>query len=511
MSSEVEIKLTLPRHGLRKLQAVPWVHSLAKQAVTRTLISTYYDTADFALQKKGITLRIRHLGERRIQAIKAIDSGMPFARHEWEQDISGDRPVYKTIKGVPAHKLLKGIFPHELKPVFKTRVRRTTMLVRTAADEVELSIDHGTVEAKAGSCRIDEIELELKKGEIAAIGRVLKPLCRALPLSYQVKAKSERGYALAQGQAAEAARAEVIVLKGDMDVAAAFQIVGHSCLRHLARNVDVVRLRDGEGVHQMRVALRRLRAAMVIFKDIVQSRETEQLGAELVWLGRQLAPARDYDVLMKQYIGPLNGSYSKDKEFVTLSRGLQEKRRAAFAKAAKIVSGARYRRIVVHIVQWLMSDWRRGNKSGRHSRPEQSVASFAKDALVKRAQKITRKIRKIERLDARHRHKLRVAIKELRYGLEFFGSLYGHKKKPYKAFVGALEALQDTLGMLNDIQVQSTLIKDELSRQSGRGSSKTASKAVARAGKERRKDIGPLIEKTMKDGKHLKKLACALD
>jgi len=72
------------------------------------------------------------------------------------------------------------------------------------------------------------------------------------------------------------------------------------------------RERGAEGVHQMRVGLRRLRAAISLFGDIVTGRDTEVLKDELKWLTEELGPARDLDVLAKEAIAPLRQSKSGD-------------------------------------------------------------------------------------------------------------------------------------------------------------------------------------------------------
>src|SRR5580704_5440946 len=76
-----------------------------------------------------------------------------------------------------------------------------------------------------------------------------------------------------------------------MNTADAFRIIGRSILRHIAANEAAVRRSDSEGVHQMRVGLRRLRAAIALFAKLLGDRETERVKSELKLLTGKLAPA----------------------------------------------------------------------------------------------------------------------------------------------------------------------------------------------------------------------------
>ena len=93
-----------------------------------------------------------------------------------------------------------------------------------------------------------------------------------------------------------------------MSTAEAFRTIGRSVLRHIAGNEAAVRRSDSEGVHQMRVGLRRLRAAISLFSKLLGDEETERVKSELKWLTGELAPARDLDVYVRNEIEPLRGA-----------------------------------------------------------------------------------------------------------------------------------------------------------------------------------------------------------
>src|SRR5207253_4850211 len=131
--------------------------------------------------------------------------------------------------------------------------------IHTGEADLEVAVDHGFI--KADGCRepISEIEVELKHGDPSGIAMVADRLARSVPIQYAVRSKAERGYALIADEAAKPVRAGTIGLDPKVSTADAFQAVALSCLDHAAANEKAVRAGDLEGIHQMRVGLRRLR------------------------------------------------------------------------------------------------------------------------------------------------------------------------------------------------------------------------------------------------------------
>lgn len=96
-----------------------------------------------------------------------------------------------------------------------------------------------------------------------------------------------------------------IVLDRRSSTADAFQVIAPACLDHALANARSVGAGDAEGIHQMRVGLRRLRAALSLFKPLIDGAESEAIKTELKWLTEQLGQARELDVLVTDGIGPL--------------------------------------------------------------------------------------------------------------------------------------------------------------------------------------------------------------
>ena len=98
---------------------------------------------------------------------------------------------------------------------------------------------------------------------------------------------------------------------------------------------------DSEGVHQMRVGLRRFRAAISLFSKLLGDKQTGRIKSELKWLTGELAPARDLDVYVKSKIEPLRGAAPRGMK--ELAAALASRRHAAFGRAKAAVASQRYR------------------------------------------------------------------------------------------------------------------------------------------------------------------------
>jgi inorganic triphosphatase YgiF len=462
MATETELKLIAPTRVLRALPRAPWLREMRKgTAKKENLVSVYFDTPHCKLQRHGAVLRIRRQRGRTLQAIKAENGGPgALSRGEWEQPIANSRPDLTAIKGTPLQSVLTHNDKKELRPVFETNVERITMPLRTGTSEVELALDRGFIRAGKRRESVHEIELELKHGHPRDLAALAEKCANSGQVSFGVLTKAERGYALKNGVAGQPVNASAIHLSPDQPVGSAFTKIGLSCLHHLAGNDAAVRKGCSEGVHQMRVGLRRLRAAMSVFKRIAQDAQTEAVKAELEWLTDQLGPARDLDVLVADALDPLHNEQPEKHEIEVLKSDVENQRKEGFAQAKAAVKSARYRKLVLDTALWLIAGaWSRSEDPLAQSALARAVGTFAVEILRERSKKIIKKTRKADELDARGRHKLRIAVKKLRYSTEFFASLFEKKKerKVRVQFEKHLKALQDALGKLNDIAVHDRL------------------------------------------------------
>jgi triphosphatase len=281
-----------------------------------------------------------------------------------------------------------------------------------------------------------------------------------------------------------------------MSTTDAFRAIARSILRDIAANEAAVRKSDSKGVHHMRVGLRRLRAAISVFS--IDDKETERVKAELKWLTGELAPARDLDVYVRKEIEPLRGARLAKRGMKELASALTLRRDVAFRKARTAVESQRYRLLLLNTLQWLETGaW---PKQARH-RKQRPIERFAADIFARRTKAIRKKTKKIRELDSQQRHKLRIAVKKLRYASDFFGHAFGGRtaKKRLPDFKARLTSLQDRLGALNDIKVH-----QKLARAAGRPAAKTAQAQAFASGVvsgREQSEIEPLLKAADKDAR----------
>ncbi len=460
MSTEVELKLEIPEADADKVRRLEWLRELSGPARCQQLVTVYFDTPRFKLRDRGFAVRVRHSGKRRLQAIKALGNGShgPFGRDEWEQEISGDSPDLTLAHGTALEPLATDKLGRKLKPIFETVVERITFPIRSEKADLELALDRGHIRVHGGRDRepISEIEIEVKRGDPVELTKIAKRLARSLAVTYAPRTKAERGYALSADEAHKAVRGAAIALDARVSAGDAFQIIGLSCLDHGVANERATREGDTEGIHQMRVGLRRLRTAISIFKELAQGPETEAIKAELKWLTEQLAAARDLDVLIEQQVRPLRAAAPIGSAAALLKHELEARRAAELAKARAAVESDRYRSLGLRTALWLADGgWLRSAEPLSVARRERPAAELAGEVLSQRTKKILKRSRRVAKLDAHARHKLRIGVKKLRYACEFFASLYTRSKQRarQKRFSKTLKVLQGLLGTLNDFEV----------------------------------------------------------
>ena len=383
VSTETELKLILPPQALRRAQRLAWLRKLGPVKVCpRRITSVYFDTTDLRLREHDVTLRVRKDGAKWLQTIKLgqNNSTATLGRSEWETEIKSRLPDLKQAKGTPVARLIHRKRKESLRPVFRTDVRRTVANLHVNGSEIELAFDLGKIVAGRRSQPISELELELKQGGLHDLTPLVGRLNRALPVAFGAQTKSDRGYALKLGEERKAVRAKGITLDASQPAGATFTQIGLACLCHLAANQNAVDAGDGEGIHQMRVGLRRLRAAISLFAPMLTDKETESIKTELKWLTEQLSPARDVDVLVEEAVVPLRAANPDQPEIAVLERDVKCERDEDIKRAQAAVRSKRYRQAVLRTALWLIDGhwWRAASDRGR----DRSVVAVATESSI---------------------------------------------------------------------------------------------------------------------------------
>lgn len=397
----------------------------------RRVFSVYYDTPEQLLRRSGMALRLRRDGNMWLQTLKhdPAQHGALAARAEWEMPVRVNRlelgrfprDEIRLATGVDLARVQR-----RLRPVFATSFTRCSGMVKLRRNgSAELAIDRGFISAGRRREPIREVELELKSGEPAALLRLAEQL--GLPLGYESKA--ERGYRLAAGLSAEPRKWRMPVLDAAGPPGAAFAALASAALAQAGSNgAGMLVSSDPEYLHQMRVGLRRLRCALQIFAPILTG--TKPVRDGLKRLMPALGTARDWDVLNQRMDHPK----------------ARRRREAARRAACGVASSPQFQAFLLRTLRWLQSEpWRESRLS---------PTAFAAEAM----DRLHRDVSKSDFRSQGRRHKLRIRVKRLRYGCEFFAPYFAPASvEPY---LDRLERLQDILGELNDLTVAGILLEE---------------------------------------------------
>jgi len=457
---ETELKLAARTGDLpavrRALEAMAARPGGAARASRARLVSTYYDTPDHALARRGSSLRLRRRGKQFVQTVKSAgtfgESGL--ARGEWEDRVSGESPDPQAAQTGP---FLSPEIAGRLRPLFRTEVSRLTIaLAPEPATRIEAAIDRGQIrngEETPGET-ISEVELELKSGAPTALYDVALELLHIAPLRLERRTKAERGYRLASGGApTKAVHATPIELSAGLLGETVLRQTGRTCLDHLLRNEGAALAGDAEGIHQMRVAVRRLRAILSAFAPLLPHDQRRWASGELRWLADALGEARNLDVFTSGLVPPARAALPVASEFERLTQAAERRRRVAHAGVVRAILSTRYTEALLALLRWFDSDeW---IKDGGQAL-QQPISEIAPTLLERCWVQAEKRAKNFPRQTPDKRHRLRIALKKLRYAAELFAGLYDAAETRH--FIQRLKRLQDDLGDANDVEVAREIV-----------------------------------------------------
>lgn len=249
-------------------------------------------------------------------------------------------------------------------------------------------------------------------------------------------------------------KARPLVLRAGLDLEAGFALITRQCLRQIRANEAGLKFSsDPEFVHQIRVGLRRLRSALSLFKPWIPL--PQALAHDLRWLGQRLGAVRDAEVLAHTTLPALALACAGVEDLGKLqdaAAGLAQKRRR---KAVQALDSERYQGLLIGLERWLK---RRGWRADS-PRPEElgmPLEAAAQAMLTLRSQKLSQQIQSLpDPARAEDWHRLRIAVKKLRYAHGFFQSFAVARAAGQPT---QLSALQDLLGQFNDADVGRELL-----------------------------------------------------
>lgn len=235
----------------------------------------------------------------------------------------------------------------------------------------------------------------------------------------------------------------------EMDCATAFQAMARDCLVRLQAQCPGTIAGDAEALHQMRVAISRLRATVAFFAPMTSDATWPKLKGELAWLYALLGDARDADVMAalaqsKRYRAWAAGAIaSDDKNHDRLYR-----------RVAASLRSRRFKQLMDALSRWVeRGPWLTRRDVGARRKRAELLGAYCQRQLECWRARLISKGHRLAKMGGKRRHRLRIKVKRYRYVLEALGDIcppaarakLRHLHKPAKE-------LQRTLGDLRDLQ-----------------------------------------------------------
>jgi triphosphatase len=472
MGHETELKFIGPEDALARLRRSPVLRRFARnrRAETHKLNAVYFDTADFALRNAGLVLRVRGEGGQFVQTLKSSNGPNVATRTEIKAIVAEPAPDISAIDDEAMRRAVeKAVGKAELKPVFVVDMQRTSVVLTPRRGcEIEAAFDVGSIKTlgdwASSSLPISEFELELLKGTPIDLIACAREATAGLPLVLSFDSKAARGYALAEDRVDAPVSAPKVSLPAGATADDAFGTIVAHCLGHLLGNLTcVTRTRDPEGIHQMRVAMRRLRSALALFDGSFRA-SLGHIELDVRWLAGVLGEARDLDVFQEEVFRPAADAHGDDDRMLELATVVRTRRRIAWHDALQALESERFRKLALDLTAVTFErPWLDQAMGGAHA--VELASTFARSRLAHKQRQALKRARRIDDLDSAERHELRKRLKKLRYAVEFFGSLF--PKRRVRKYLKRISEVQDVLGEMNDAAVARALVRQILADNSG--------------------------------------------
>jgi inorganic triphosphatase YgiF len=466
MPVETELKLQIDPQNVARLAR----HDLFKRAtkrVTRKLYSVYYDTPALDLWRSGMTLRLRRSGSHWVQTVKGggdVTAGL-HRREEFETAIASPIPDFDALRASAAATYFASPeLRANLRPVIVTEFTRTQCVLAPADGvAIEFSIDRGHIKSGDATVPVCEVELEIKEGPAWRAYQVAMQLLDVAPLRIENRSKAARGIELHLDTQPAPVRMPALGVFPAMSANDVFKTLIVNCLAHYTGNQRGMLEEDNpEYLHQMRVALRRLRSVFSTFAPLFPPAVLAPPVAETRWLGGALGEARDWDVFAIEALPPVMARYAHHPGLEALARTTARLRAGANHRARRAVVSTRGQGLLLALGAWTSAEtWLEALDDTQHGRLQQPAIDYAREVLSATQKRVRKRGRNFAELAPADLHRLRVAAKRLRYATEFFSPLFdAGAAREYRA---VLARLQDALGSYNDA-VKMTQLAERASR-----------------------------------------------
>lgn len=398
MANEIELKLAIQPQDITKLLAHPLLQACAVQE--KFLVNHYFDTPDLALQQRKIALRIREIGEKKIQTLKTAGQaqGGIHQRQEWECETEHNQPKLDHIEdGYLQHWFQSEQIESKLGIIFSTNFSRKAYQIAFQGSDIELAIDQGEVRYQTQSDPISEVELELKQGNIEDLFELALQLTEHLSLRLYNVSKAQRGYQLFLMQSESEpedtqAQQELqpIPAVAHLSVNDAFKLA----LSHYMdqwQQAEHAFLQQGSiiNAHRLALSVYTIKRLFNFFSKLIPKKSSSEIRAELNWFAETLEwllPSHEMYHMGLGFHGfcqlyhrmPLQESLQQ-----LLLEEIQSEEELIIQIRHSIYS-ARYAQLLLRLSQWLFKhDWEAYLKPESEKAMTKSIKSFCDNQLQK--------------------------------------------------------------------------------------------------------------------------------
>ncbi|MBL0121775.1 MAG: CYTH and CHAD domain-containing protein [Betaproteobacteria bacterium] len=469
MDHEIELKLAIDPADAVAFRQIPLLCEKSIAGPTRRkVLNVYFDTPGLVLKHHSMALRLRKTAGKWLQTLKTAGTatGGLHQRGEWEYPLRAPQLDLALFRETPLATLAQSkALHHTLKPLFTTDFFRTTWRVEISPSQrVEVALDLGVIRCGEREAIISEVEIELLEGNAAAVFDVALALVGEIAMRPSILSKAERGYQLVAPEAIVPRHAVAIPLKRKWPPHQAMRVIIAACLDHFDANFEGALTRDDpEFIHQLRVALRRLRSAIRIFRPA----HAGHFSAELKWLAAAIGEARDWDVFVTRTLPALLGDFG-DPRLAGKILALAMQRQAHARAAARVaLASSRAATLVMSIARWISvpgavasgdsQSTMAGHGDEAHAPATHGLARFASHEISRRHRRLMRVKGALDELSPEARHRVRIDAKRLRYAMEFLAGLFPGKR--VARYLKVIGEIQEGLGEANDDAVASRLIE----------------------------------------------------
>ena len=424
-----------------------------------TEVDLYLETDDWRFHRAGYALRIRRLGRRReaVATLKGLD---PASRRR--SGAAQPARAERTPRSAPTCRRFSaraGRWPcayvpspgtKPLLPLFEVRTRRRAFFLKIEGlPPGEIALDETAIRPNGGGspARLRRVEIEVPSATLQGLEPFVHELRDACALQPAGPSKFDAGLLSSDLRPSAPERfGATEVDPGMPSGAVALAVLRRQFTAMLAKEPGTRLGDDIEELHDMRVATRRLRAALSLFADVLPEtalKAREEIG----WVGQGLGAVRDLDVQIEQLDEWLDAAEQEDREALAILRSLlQEQRETARAAMLEMLDSRRYEAFVSRFGRTLRA--RHLARSGPAAQPALALAPDLIEARFRSVRKAGNRIGPDS--PASDYHRLRIRCKRLRYALEFLGDLYPDETRP---LIKRLVAVQDLLGLHQDADV----------------------------------------------------------